>query len=96
MARAAANMQQWAATSGDPTARRVFAGSGALCLGQRAAFDAWEAMTRAETKMGQYRKSRDVPMSLLEQYETAARISPGHAAEQSASRLRGSTSSGRP
>lgn len=72
MARAAANMQRWAATSGDPAARCLFVGSGALCLGQQAAFDAWEAMTRAETRMGQYRKSRAVPMSLLEQYEAAA------------------------
>lgn len=73
MARAAEQMQQWAATSGDANAQAIFAGSGALCLAQRAAFDSWATMKRAETEMNSYRNKRDVPMTLLEEFSDAAR-----------------------
>jgi hypothetical protein len=54
-------------------ALRMFASGGALFLGEREAFPAWEAMTRAETQMKQYRNRKDVPLELLQHYEAAAR-----------------------
>jgi hypothetical protein len=71
-ARAAETLRQRAESSGDSEARALFVGSGALCLAQKAAFDAWEIMTRTEVAMNQYHDDRDVPLELLERYQAAA------------------------
>jgi hypothetical protein len=69
MARAAEALRQL----GTVEASSLFVASGALFIGQRQAQQAWEAMTRAETRINLYRESRDVPMPLLEELESSAR-----------------------
>jgi len=74
MARAAELMRERALASADPaSAMRVFAASGALFIGQRAAQASWEAMRRAETRINNYRDKRAVPLALLEELESTAR-----------------------
>ena len=71
MARAAEVMKGRA--DSDDNIRRAFAASGAMYLGERAALPAWQTMTRAQTRINNYRNRKDVPLALLQEYEHAAR-----------------------
>jgi hypothetical protein len=54
-------------------ALRMFAAVGAMALAERRALNLWEAMTRALTRINDYRDSKDVPLELLQEYERAGR-----------------------
>lgn len=54
-------------------ALRMFAAMGAPHLAEQAAFPDLAAMMRAENQMHQYRESKDVPLRLLEEFESSAR-----------------------
>jgi hypothetical protein len=54
-------------------ALRAFAAVGAMYLAERDAFPLWEAMTRAQTEINQYRDRKQVPFALLQHFEAAAR-----------------------
>jgi hypothetical protein len=54
-------------------ALRAFATVGAMALAERQALDLWEAMTRALTRINDYRDRKDVPLELLREYERAGR-----------------------
>ena len=73
MSRAAMIRKQRALELGTKDAHDLFAAGGGLYLGQHAARDAWVRMSRAETWINGYRNAKDVPMSLLEEFEAASR-----------------------
>lgn len=47
--------------------------TGAILIAKHAAQQHWEQMYRAQTRINNYRNKRDIPMPLLEQYDTASR-----------------------
>ncbi len=51
---------------------RVFAASGARWVGEWDGFQSWAAMSRYEMQIQKFRKTRDVPMELLHNYNNAA------------------------
>lgn len=73
MARAATIRKQQAIELGTKEAYDLFAASGGLYLGQHAAREPYVRMVRAEIWINGYRNAKDVPMSLLEEYEAASR-----------------------
>ncbi len=54
------------------TAFRMFAVNGARWVGDHQAFPYWRTMTRAETRIQNYRDNRLVPLDLLKEYHDAA------------------------
>jgi hypothetical protein len=73
MKRAAEVMKQKADQSGDRALRAAFEGSGARHLGEWAAHEDWERMTRAQTRINAYRDKKEVPITLLKELEASAR-----------------------
>ena len=51
---------------------RMFAAAGALWVGEYDGFPSWAAMCRYELQIQKFRKTRDVPMELLHNYNNAA------------------------
>lgn len=52
---------------------RNFAATGAHLLAEAAALESWEAMKRAESEIDGYRDRKDVPLTLLETFESSSR-----------------------
>lgn len=73
MAQAAEHMRQYASRCGTDDARRMFAASGARCLAEAAALDAYEAMVRAELVIDGHRERKAVPLEALLSFEECAR-----------------------
>ena len=51
---------------------RMFASVGALWVGEYDGFASWAAMLRHELQIQKFRKTKDVPMELLHNYNNAA------------------------
>jgi hypothetical protein len=73
MARAAERLKRDADERGDATLHAAFEGSGARHLAERAGHEDWERMTRAHTRIKNFRDTKDVPIVLLKELESSAR-----------------------
>ena len=72
MARAAERLKRDADERGDAAMRAAFEGSGARHLAERAGHEDWERMTRAQTRINNYRDRKAVPITLLKELESSA------------------------